>query len=467
LLFPPCFLTTDPASPRKTATIRGLTGTRRETGSCPITLSGAWWPTDGRPSLLSVARSILPEGFQQALGRSTGEGTFHLGYPLEVFRTGSSGLMVRAVCSVPLRWKVAARDVVVFETIETSMTLNAGWTNFHRKQVNLKVLAERIAPGFPSVEAEDDDNDAPLIQPVELQELCVALNLAFAKKRNSELTPVSTETLMHAKPGLHNVAALFVTSGARYSTAAIRDLEVLAKYPERQFCGTALATVLDLAQPERLQDAAVYEPIDLTYSQLAAVRSALSEALTVITGPPGTGKSQVVTAILASAAAQGRTVLFASRNHAALDAVGPRLEEFSPERPLMIRLNRRWGDGSPVRISDLIKTLVARPVSTSDGLRPADQVSCLSTLDEERAIIMDRAAALASGREAVAAMEAELFQHLTAVEARHREGLGTDGTRQRVELCAWPHRLDRAHLAPFRCQKAPSGRMGGIRVSGA
>jgi AAA domain len=381
----------------------------------PIRLSGAWWPTDGRPSSLSVARSILPGGFQQALGRSTGEGTFHLGYPLEVFRAGSSGLMVRAVCSVPLRWKVAVNDVIVFETIETSVTLNVSWMNFHRKRVNLKALAERIAPELLSVEAEDDEVDAPLAQPVELQELCVALNLAFAKSRNSELTPLSTELRMPGKPGLHNVAALFVTSGARYSAAAIRDLEVLAKYPEGQFGGTALGTMFGGAQPERLQNAAVLEPIDLTYSQLAAVRSALSEALTVITGPPGTGKSQVVTAILSSAVAQGRTVLFASRNHAALDAVGPRLEELSPERPLMIRLNRRWGDGSPVRISDLIKTLVAHPVSASDGLRPDNQVLYLSSLDEERAVIMDRAATLSLDREAVAAMEAELAQHLTAL----------------------------------------------------
>ena len=381
----------------------------------PIRLSGAWWPTDGRPSSLSVARSILPDGFQQALGRSTAEGTFHLGYPLEVYRAGSSGLMVRAVCSVPLRWRVAAKDVVVFETIETSVTLNVSWLNFYRKRVNLKALAERIAPELLSVEAEDDHVDAPLTQPVELQELCVALNLAFAKSRNSELTPLSTELRMPGKAGLHNVAALFVTSGTRYSASAIRDLAVLAKHSEGQFGGTALGTVLGVAQPERLPPAAVLEPIDLTYSQLAAVRSALSEALTVITGPPGTGKSQVVTAILSGAVAQGRTVLFASRNHAALDAVGPRLEELSPERPLMIRLNRRWGDGSPVRISDLIKTLVGRPVSASDRLRPDNQVLNLSSLDEERAAIMDRAAALALDREAVAAMEAELAQHLTAL----------------------------------------------------
>ena len=148
-MFPRCCPIIDPALRRKTVCTKG---DWNEAGErfVPIRLSGAWWPTDGRPSLVSVARTLLPEAFQQALGRSTAEGTLHLGYPLDVFRAGSSGLMVRAVCSVPLRWKVAANDVVVFETIETSLTLNAGWMNFHRKQVNLKGLAERIAPGFPS-----------------------------------------------------------------------------------------------------------------------------------------------------------------------------------------------------------------------------------------------------------------------------------------------------------------------------
>jgi hypothetical protein len=70
------------------------------------------------------------------------------------------------------------------------------------------------------------------------------------------------------------------------------------------------------------------------------VRQALSEPLTVITGPPGTGKSQVVTAILVNAAWRGQRVLFASKNNKAVDVVMQRMNALSA-RPVMLRLGSR------------------------------------------------------------------------------------------------------------------------------
>src|SRR5262249_48810893 len=61
---------------------------------------------------------------------------------------------------------------------------------------------------------------------------------------------------------------------------------------------------------------------------------------TVITGPPGTGKSQVVTAILVNAAWRGLKVLFASKNNKAVDVVMERINALSP-RPIMLRLGTR------------------------------------------------------------------------------------------------------------------------------
>lgn len=389
----------------------------------PIRLNGPWWPTDGRPAILTVARSLLPEGFQQAMGRSTGDGTIHLGYPIDVFGQKSTGVMVRAVCSVPLRWKATQDDVVVFETVETSVTLNAGWMAYHRKHVNFQALADRIGTGVVDDDMDDGEADTLPTQQFDLKELCLLLNMAFAKKRNGELKPEATDFSLPSSAGMHNVAALFVTGGARYSAASIRDLEVLAKAPATQHQGTALGTLLGLTPPARADDNAVLEPIDLTYSQLAAVRSALSEPLSVITGPPGTGKSQVVTAILASAAAHGRTVLFASRNHAALDAVEPRLAELSPDRPLMVRFSRRWGDGTSVRIADLIRAIVARPVTVQDAGAPDNLIMSLSHLDNERAAVMDRAAKIAADRHSVAALEAELAQLLTALRMSASEAM--------------------------------------------
>ena len=70
------------------------------------------------------------------------------------------------------------------------------------------------------------------------------------------------------------------------------------------------------------------------------MRQALSEPLTVITGPPGTGKSQVVTAVLVNAAWRGLRVLFASKNNKAVDLVIERVNALSP-RPIMLRLGTR------------------------------------------------------------------------------------------------------------------------------
>lgn len=65
----------------------------------------------------------------------------------------------------------------------------------------------------------------------------------------------------------------------------------------------------------------------LNEDQRAACEAAISRPLTVVTGPPGTGKSLVVAHVLSNVALRGRAALFASRNHQALEAVEPRLNE--------------------------------------------------------------------------------------------------------------------------------------------
>ena len=67
--------------------------------------------------------------------------------------------------------------------------------------------------------------------------------------------------------------------------------------------------------------------LDADSSQQRAIAAVLSDQSRVIHGPPGTGKSQTITNLIASLAATGRRILFVAEKKAALDVVKRRLEE--------------------------------------------------------------------------------------------------------------------------------------------
>ena len=68
-------------------------------------------------------------------------------------------------------------------------------------------------------------------------------------------------------------------------------------------------------------------PMDADSSQLAAVYAADEGHSFVLEGPPGTGKSQTITNLIAHALSQGKRVLFVSEKRAALEVVHRRLEK--------------------------------------------------------------------------------------------------------------------------------------------
>ena len=79
--------------------------------------------------------------------------------------------------------------------------------------------------------------------------------------------------------------------------------------------------------------------LPLNTEQRQAVVQGLGAPLTVVTGPPGTGKSQVVTSLLANVAWQDGSVLFSSKNNHAVDVVESRVNDLGP-LPLLLRLGK-------------------------------------------------------------------------------------------------------------------------------
>ncbi|MFQ6326067.1 AAA domain-containing protein [Nocardia sp. CWNU-33] len=101
--------------------------------------------------------------------------------------------------------------------------------------------------------------------------------------------------------------------------------------------GTALAALspnpAERTEPALECDPAtvrVVTPLSCNEAQDAVIRSAMTRRLTVATGPPGTGKSQLVANLVATAVANGQSVLVASTNNKAVDEVFKRCRDVVP-----------------------------------------------------------------------------------------------------------------------------------------
>lgn len=78
---------------------------------------------------------------------------------------------------------------------------------------------------------------------------------------------------------------------------------------------------------DKVDEGAALLPIPADASQLYAIQAASKGTSFVLHGPPGTGKSQTITALIANTLAQGKTVLFVAEKMAALEVVQKRLAD--------------------------------------------------------------------------------------------------------------------------------------------
>ena len=142
-------------------------------------------------------------------------------------------------------------------------------------------------------------------------------------------------------PGIYNRAVLFAGTRSPFTYGLEIELRKLMQLDEGAVRDTALGQWLrgenmDSPPPE---DRPILEVLPLNTEQRQAVVQGLSAPLTVVTGPPGTGKSQVVTSLLANLAWQESSVLFSSKNNHAVDVVESRTNHLGPY-PLLLRLGK-------------------------------------------------------------------------------------------------------------------------------
>ncbi|MGW0364728.1 caspase, EACC1-associated type [Streptomyces sp. NPDC002990] len=182
-----------------------------------------------------------------------------------------------------------------------------------------------------------------------------------------DLSSLSERSVMDSlRPGAHNAAVLLAPSGMeRVATEGLVDNLLQMSSRTGQLAGTALEALLTGGDgedgPDRAAEAVtVVSPGPCNESQERVISSAMTRRLTVATGPPGTGKSEVVTAVVTTAVAAGQSVLVASTNNEAVNVVAERCDEISPGL-LMRTGNKDAREREAQKLAELLAGPVASP----------------------------------------------------------------------------------------------------------
>lgn len=209
---------------------------------------------------------------------------------------------------------------------------------------------------------DDPPDDAPSDLLSRMEKSGLLLNM---------LEPIHPETLSHSSwlsrdipQGVINSAALFIGDGPRFGAGLVRDLEEMVRTGAPGWRQTALGALFDSPQRQPQEDeSAVIEVTPLNEEQRQAVRQATHAPMTVVTGPPGTGKSQIVVSLIADAYLRGKRVLFTSKNNKAVDVVESRVSALA-SYPLMVRTGSRAGMRN-------LRTELAQRLTALLALRPS------------------------------------------------------------------------------------------------
>ncbi|MDY6091461.1 MAG: AAA domain-containing protein [Bdellovibrionota bacterium] len=174
--------------------------------------------------------------------------------------------------------------------------------------------------------------------------------------------PVSSFT----EEGIYNRAIFIVTEKSPYTIGLESELSSLMRLNESDYRNTALYDWIH-NRPVCNTDSSIYdspflEVLPMNSEQEQAIRYGFNNELTIVTGPPGTGKSQVVTNLLINATWNRNTVLFTSKNNKAVDVVETRINAIG-RRPIMLKIG---GKQYAYHLSEMIEDLLSYNADNQD-----------------------------------------------------------------------------------------------------
>ena len=184
----------------------------------------------------------------------------------------------------------------------------------------------------------------------------ISANLHATLKSLAEVLPAFNRDALLRNPA----GVLFHAIDSVYTRGLQDELEQLMQHPASNDVWDVILNRDD--EPIEQGGHDIIEITPLNDEQRRAIRSAFVNRLTVVTGPPGTGKSQVVLNVIANALLHDETVLFGSKNNRAVDVVIERLSRTLSE-PVILRYGNQQEVFADALLAALERALVQDDVT--------------------------------------------------------------------------------------------------------
>lgn len=210
------------------------------------------------------------------------------------------------------------------------------------------------------------------LDPLPMDEKGIDLRRVFTTVRKAIMNQPKWDVLESAYLGIFSFSQFVMWNDIRNRSDELAKNKIVRSLMD----GKLSWEPYDMTIGDRVDEDGVFLPLAADASQLFAIEAANNGKSFVLHGPPGTGKSQTITTLIANALAQGKTVLFVAEKMAALEVVQRRLTKIGLG-PFCLELHSNKSKKRNVLEQLRLATEVTKTTTAEEFAAKAEEIGAL------------------------------------------------------------------------------------------